>query len=77
MSFHRFESLMQSEQSETERAIKYRLDNFSLEKLERDGVCLNGLGATWEKKMEFGKPVASFANVGKRGTSYLPWHKFE
>jgi predicted metalloprotease len=74
-----FEPLLQAEHDEAERTLLQRLKDWPLDRLEKDGYMLEGLGARVEPKLKSNEgTVVTFNKTGKDGKKPLtPHHKFE
>jgi hypothetical protein len=73
-----FEPLMEAVQLEEIKAWEERLQEWSSERLTREGYALNELAGTWvgtEKKGQ--RHLASFNKVGKAATHDFDWNRLE
>ncbi|KAF9480305.1 P-loop containing nucleoside triphosphate hydrolase protein [Pholiota conissans] len=70
----KFQKLLSLEEAEDEAALKDRLAQWSLTRLQEEGYCVTGLGAYWLEANQFGRPVAAFS-LGPG--ILLPENKFE
>ena len=62
------------EEAQDEAALRDRLAQWGLERLQKEGYCLTGMGAYWLEANQFGRPVAAFS-IGPG--IVLPENKFE
>ncbi|KAF8176314.1 P-loop containing nucleoside triphosphate hydrolase protein [Pholiota molesta] len=70
----KFLKLLSLEEAEDEAALRDRLAQWSLTRLQEEGYCVTGLGGYWLEANQFGRPVASFS-LGPG--ILLPENKFE
>ncbi|KJA17170.1 hypothetical protein HYPSUDRAFT_206440 [Hypholoma sublateritium FD-334 SS-4] len=70
----KFLRLLHMEEAQDEAALRDRLAQWGLERLQKEGYCLTGMGAYWLEANQFGRPVAAFS-IGPG--IVLPDNKFE
>lgn len=70
----RFLKLLSLEEAEDEAALRDRLAQWGLTRLQEEGYCVTGLAAYWLEANQFGRPVAAFS-LGPG--ILLPENKFE